>query len=803
MCWVSLLALLHSTSCGRYTQSELKSDQFHKDYENIARLTWHHRWTDNNQDWDEFYNAINFCSVGKRIADEFSEINDLTRFVPQEIFTKARQGVGNKVFFMISKNDSTKQFFGEENTAFADPNFFQFFSFPLQSGDPATALAEPRSVVISQQHSIKYFGNTNPINSIIYLNDSIPLKVMGVFKALPRNTHFKFDIVITTAGINGINLRFNPYSKSDWMGANYIKVNAGVQFADVEKKIDDQRKDLYTNWEGNDPTIFVQPLKDIPFRNLFENPFVYKAKNALIILRALSLIILFLAWTNYVSLAITTLHKRLPEVGTRKVVGARNRDFALQFLVESAIINFFALFVALTLIQLIRSPIEVLFHFYVADWKTILNKHFSLLLLMPLVGILTAVIFPFLISSKKGSVDLLKKLRTVQMPWWIKSMVTIQYASAVVLFIWNGTVYFQLNYILNKNTGINQAGVLVVDYPLKQGENYNLKLDYFINASSAINGIGQSTISRTVMGDENGIPFFVKRSENSIRVGLFSNGAVDENFLDLYGIKLLIGRNFQPNLPDQQSVLISRNAAKRLGFSSPKECVGATLFLPNYNNHKVEIIGIYDDYEFLPYFAQAQGTGRGSILTYRNSLAKDIALSKISFKIDQENVTSTIAALEELYKATFPEEVFKWTFLDQNIKQHYAQEQIVRNQIILFTLLAIGIACLGLLGTTTNKVIEKTKEIGIRKVLGAQMHQIAQIILNTTSRQVVIANVIGIPIAYYLVQDYQEKFTAKLSFYWWHYALPVGLLLLIMFVTIAGVLLKAARTNPVESLRSE
>jgi putative ABC transport system permease protein len=268
-------------------------------------------------------------------------------------------------------------------------------------------------------------------------------------------------------------------------------------------------------------------------------------------------------------------------------------------------------------------------------------------------------------------------------------------------------------------------------------------------------------------------------------------------------IKLLVGRNFQPNLPGQQSVLISRIAAERLGFSSPKECVGAKLFLPNYNNHEVEIIGVYDDYEFLPYFAQVQGSRRGSILTYRNSVAKDIALSKISFKIDQENISSTIGALEDLYKATFPEEVFKWTFLDQNIRQHYAQEQIVRNQIILFTLLAIGIACLGLLGTTTNKVIEKTKEIGIRKVLGAQMHQIARIILNTTARQVIIAIVIGIPLAYYLVQTYLERYSERLSFEWWHYGLPVTLLLLIMFVTIAGVLLKAARTNPVESLRSE
>ena len=206
---------------------------------------------------------------------------------------------------------------------------------------------------------------------------------------------------------------------------------------------------------------------------------------------------------------------------------------------------------------------------------------------------------------------------------------------------------------------------------------------------------------------------------------------------------------------------------------------------------------------FYPTLSKPRRARPGSILTYKNSLAKDIALSKISFKIDLENVTSTIAGLEELYKATFPNETFKWTFLDQNINRHYAQEQIVRNQIMLFTLLAIGIACLGLLGTTTNKVIEKTKEIGVRKVLGAQMHQIARIILNTTARQVIIAIVIGIPLAYYLVQTYLERYSERLSFEWWHYALPVALLLLIMFVTIAGILLKAARTNPVESLRSE
>ena len=786
-----------------YTGSEPESDQFHNDYENIASLSWQHRWTDNNQNWNEFDHALNFCGIGKRIADEFSEVKDFTRLVPQRDFGKTSPfAVGTKLFITIYQSDSTKEFFREEKMAFADPNFFQFFSFPLQSGNPAKVLSAPGSVVISQQHSIKYFGDASPINSIIYLNDTIPYTVTGVFNDLPRNTHFNFEVVMTTAGIDDIDDRFIPDDGvADWSGANYIKVNGGEKFEDLQRKINDQR-DLYGYWANSDNTIIVKPLKDIVFSDPADNPFVYKSKNALNILRALSIIVLFLAWTNYVGLSITTLHKRMPEVGTRKVVGARNRDFIIQFFVESAIINVLALLLALTLVQLVKSPAEYFLHFYVAGWRTIISEHLIILVLIPVVGMIVTGSYPVLMSSKKSTTHLLKKLRTVQMPWWIKSMVTFQYASAVVLLIWIGAVYFQLNYILNKNTGVNQDGILVVDCPLNQKENYNHKLDNFITTSSGINGIHQATLSKSVVGDKTGVPTNVKRREDGISVGLFSNGVVDENFLDLYGIHLLEGRNFQANSPaDENSVLLSSQAIERLGFSSPKEAVGSRIILPG-SNQNVEIIGVYKEYEFEPLFAQAQ-KGHGSILTYKNSLSKFIKPSKVSFRISLENATSIIARLEELYKATFPQDIFKWTFLDQNINRHYAQEQIARNQIMLFTLLAIGIACLGLLGTTTNKVIEKTKEIGIRKVLGAQMHQIARIILNTTARQVIIAIVIGIPLAYYLVQTYLERYSERFSFEWWHYALPVALLLLIMFVTIAGVLHKAARTNPVESLRSE
>ena len=176
-------------------------------------------------------------------------------------------------------------------------------------------------------------------------------------------------MIVTTAGNDDIDLPFYRDNVPDWMGANYIKINGGEKFEDIQQKVDDQRKELYDHWENADPTISVEPLKDVAFSDTAENVFVYKSKNALLLLRAMASIILFLAWTNYLSLSISTLHKRMPEVGTRKVVGARNRDFIIQFLVESAIINFLSLLLALTLVQLLSPQSKFCFTFTYLNGK--------------------------------------------------------------------------------------------------------------------------------------------------------------------------------------------------------------------------------------------------------------------------------------------------------------------------------------------------------------------------------------------------------------------------------------------------
>jgi putative ABC transport system permease protein len=224
--------------------------------------------------------------------------------------------------------------------------------------------------------------------------------------------------------------------------------------------------------------------------------------------------------------------------------------------------------------------------------------------------------------------------------------------------------------------------------------------------------------------------------------------------------------------------------------------------LPGQQKENVEIIGVINDYEFRPFYIE-QYERRGVTLTYKNFLIPKYKPSKFSIALDLRNLKSEMLAIEKLYKQTFPDEVFKWYLLNDKIAQQYRMEMTAKNQIMFFTILAIGIACLGLLGMISNKVVEKTKEIGIRKVLGAQVHQIGYILLNTTIKQISLSTIIGLPIAYYLTRQYLQKFSDRITLQWWHYAVPVGLLLLIMLATIASVVWRAARTNPVESLRYE
>jgi putative ABC transport system permease protein len=356
---------------------------------------------------------------------------------------------------------------------------------------------------------------------------------------------------------------------------------------------------------------------------------------------------------------------------------------------------------------------------------------------------------------------------------------------------------------MNKNLGIDQQAVVVVDCPVRKTPAFNAQLQTFLHRARALEGVRGVTVSESVPGDGSG-SLGVKKNSTTNNMGLDISGGVDEQFIPLYNIKLLAGRNFGPDQPaDKTTVLLSEDAVKRLGFASINQALESQVLLSDFGNLAVKVIGVYKDYEFRPFLMGLREDGRGSILTYKQHLNSGLKPRKISVKVNMAQVEQTIAALQHHYTASFADPLFEWRFLEDNIARQYAAEKIARNQITLFTGTAIFIACLGLLGMITNRAVEKTKEIGIRKVFGARKHHIARLLLSATLMQVLVATLIGIPLARYLIGLYLAKFSHKVPLQWWHYGIPLLILLLIMGCTVASVLLKAAKRNPVESLRYE
>ncbi len=780
-----------------YANNELNSDQWHKDANRIARLSSHIEWTDDNINWNGWYTGSNMAGTGMTIKDRFSQVTELTRYFPQENFKMNVQGTGPKVICSVINDNKEKKIFAESKTAYADANFFHFFSFPLVTGTASEVLKNPYSAVISESHAKKYFGSNDPLNQTIFLNDSIPFTITGVFRDVPRNTHLAFDMLFSTAEAKTINI----VPSFDWMGYIYVKLQNG-NFDEFSKEIEARREELYGPAVGNvKPSVYVQPLPEIVFERLRDNNSNIKSRTPLILLRALAFVILVLAWGNYISLSFSKLNQRLVELGTRKAIGARAMDFLKQFTVESVVINFLSFLMALSLVQLL-SPLMHHIGFYVINIAELSIQPLLIILLALAAGVFITGFYPMWISASHAAVCLLKKLKASQKPVWIDGIVIVQYASAVTLIIWIIVAHLQLQFIFNKDIGFDKDAVIVINAPVRQGPNFSNDLETFLHDVKSLSGVLNGTYSYDLPGNgSSGI--YVQRNSAANPLALDANGGVDESFIGLFGIQMLAGRNFQAHRPsDQKAVLLSDAAVKRIGLSTVEEAIGSKLLLPNLNGAEVTVIGVYKDYEFRPFLTGQREEGRGSMLTYKHYLAPELRPGVISLRLSSHEPISIVESVEKLFRSNF-EGPFHWTFLDENIQQHYTSEKIARNQMSIFTAMAIFIACLGLFGMINNKAIEKTKEIGIRKVMGANITDVAKILLRVTVIQLIVASLIGIPLANFLVDQYLEKFSLRIPLQLWHFIVPVAILLAILLSTIISVVIKAATRNPVESLRYE
>ncbi len=795
-----------------YSINELKSDQYHKDFDRIARIGWDWKFNDDGKNWDYYTVGFSKSDTPLRAKEDFAEVEEYTRIHTQRFFGEPAGLVphGNKIIMSAVGQLKEDRVFKEEHIVYADQNLFNFFSIPLVRGSASDVLAEGGSVVLSESQAVKYFDRSNPLGELLKLNDSITLKVTGVFKDLPHNTHLNFNTVISNA----------PYLQV-WATAlnsptlNYIKLKEGHSFREFEKKLNGRKKEyfsaLFQVIHNTDIDMLVQPLKEIIFsENFFGDEFTFRSKSQLITFATVSIVILAMAWINYINLWIARNKKREKELATRKINGARGKDFIFQFFTESALINLFAILLAITLLQFARVPFQNLFgiqfnEIWQLDSRSLLSFVFVFAFSITLTGL-----YPALKARSNHPLSLFRKSPDGAGKIFSSSLVIIQYTSAIALILWSSVVYFELNHILQQEIGLDRDNVLVVEVPaIKNNESH---LEGLINRLVSNPSIAKMAYSLCAPGEALGPGLQTRRPGSLTQVGFEWNG-VNENYISLFGLKLVAGRNFVQDDRDDVAI-ISQVAAQRLGFENLADAVGTRLeCLKGESNGgwlTVEVIGVFTDYRTISFFETSAGVelknefhSRGTAFTYKNRGFEFLAPERLLIKTKPGPLEKTIASLEKEFNTIFPGTPFSWFFLEDRMNKIYSDEKITRNRIVLFVILAVVIACLGFQGMITHKVTSKTKEIGIRKILGAGTAHISKVIFQPSSIQFCISIVIGVPIAWYLGDLYLQKFSERIELQWWHYTLPVLILLFIMLCTVSSLVWKAAKSNPVEALKYE
>ena len=796
-----------------FSLSELNTDRHYQYSDRIVTINYDWRWSDDGGKWDNTRTGFSKSDIPVRAKEDFAEVEDFTRIHKQFSFDNGPGGLvphGRKINMAVV-GDKQERVYKEEHIVYADANLFTFFSIPLIYGEADKVLMQPGSIVLSESQAMKYFDKKNPVGELMALNDSITLKVTGVFKNLPYNTHFTFNMVISNAAyLNTWATAFNSPT------VNYVRLRAGTSFQEFEQKLNGKKADyfaaLHQRIANTDVNLFVQPLPEIVFSDYFQfDDFTPRSKSLLITFAIVAVVLLAMAWINYINLWVARNKKREKELATRKINGARGKDFVLQFLTEALFINSLALLLALTMLQLARIPFKLLFAIEIHPFWQLDLRSISIFVFAFLFSIALTGLYPAWIARSNHPLTLFRKSFSGNNSLFSYGLVVAQYASAITLMLWSSIVYVELNHILQQEVGLDRENVLVTEIPSLT--NTESRLDNMLNRLHSDPLVADAAYALFDPSGGAAGTMNTRRAGSSTQVGFVWNG-VSEHYLSLFGLKCIAGRDFKPDDHDNVAIL-SEIAVRRLGFANPADAVGTRLEILKREATgdwpAVEIIGVVKDYRSAPVFRTASISSdyvnehqtQGNIYFYKNGSLEQFPYDRLCIKIRKGNVDNAIASIEEHYKKVFPGTPFTWFFLEDRMNNVYANEKITRNQIVLFVVLAIIIACLGFLGMIIHKVTSKTKEIGIRKVLGASLSHICKIILQSATVQFAIAIAIGVPLAWYLGQQYLEKFTVRIELQWWHYALPVMLLVLIMLATVATVVWKAAKNNPVEALKYE
>ncbi|MVM37840.1 FtsX-like permease family protein [Spirosoma sp. HMF3257] len=769
----------------QYVFSAFSYDEFHTNSVNIYRI----RLDDYKQGVLTNSSVISYHAEAPAIKETFPEVENFVRLHRADGMISYQKPMGELVSYH------------EKKAFYADSSLFNVFSFPLLKGSANRVLRRPESVVISETMAQKYFGQENPIGKTLRLSaewqggDYI---VEGIFAAIPKNSHIHFDFVFSIQNL----LKNQQFATGGWYWTNfytYLLLRPGTSpealasrlSSVIEKHIGNQLKKYKIK-----QTFVLQPLRAIHLHSQTTSEVEANGKIVTVyVLILVAFLILTIGWLNYINLATARGIERAKEVGVRKALGSQKGQLINQFLVESFGINLLSVLIGVGLFLLAL----IIFN----DWIQATNG-FSMLqkplfwivsLTIVCLGFFFSGFYPAFILSSFKPIAILKGYLPKQAGGesFRKALVVFQFTASIFLIIATLVINQQLNFMQQQDLGMNIDQKLIIKAPkVLRTDSFTNDIRFFKDQLVGQTGVEQVTTSSEVPGQE---IFWTDEwqrfHEAAADYKLCRMLAVDEDFIPTYKIKLLAGRNFNKELVlDNDAVIINKSALKAFGFATAEEAINQEIG----NVVPKKIVGVVNDFH-----QQSLKTANRPIIFQHipwNSAFLTIALRS-------KNVQESMAMLQKAFQEAFPGNAFEFFFLDDHFQQQYESDERVASLLSWFALLAITIACLGLLGLALFTAKHRTKEIGIRKVLGASTGSIVMLLSRDFLKPVGLAILLASPIAWYAMHWWLQEFAYKSDIKWWTFAVAGGLAVGIALVTVSFQSVKAALMNPVKSLRSE
>ncbi len=766
-----------------FVQNELSYDRYHENADRVYRMSREWRNTDGETSLHLGHVAPPFAPLLK---------NDFP-----EIIQHAVRLLSDNPLITYEAGD---KLIVEDNFFFADSDIFDVFTFPMVAGNPETALQEPNSLVITESTAKKYFGNDDPIGKTLNYNNQVDMKVTGVVKDVPDNSHFHFDMLCSFITVENFFGRENLMS--NWGSNNYatyLLLPEGYNLDNLSSQFPaffDKHMEAY---QGIPPSksnfLHLWPLTDIHLHSHLDSEIENNGDIAYVyIYTIIALFILGIACINFMNLSTARAGRRAKEVGVRKVMGALRSSLIKQFISESMLVAVFSLIVALVLAVLLLPY----FNNFVGKSLSldIGNNLFIVLLLVGIVlivGVLAGSYPAFFLSKFQPATILRSKNIPKGSHAYLRGgLVILQFTIAIALVIGLITIEKQLNYVKSKPLGFNKENLLVM--PASE-EIYN-KFELIKAELATRPGIADVTLSSRVpsgrlldsqdaKAERNG-----KLEDVNFRI---ADVHVDHDFMNSFQIHMAGGRNFDKNLVSDstEAFIINEAAVKAVGWPSAEEAVGKEF---HYGDRQGYIIGVVKDF----HFESLHQPIAPIVFMITNGRANSVIV-----RVNQGAIDQTLAYLKERWAYLLPGYPFSYYTVSDQFEQQYASEDKLGLVVEYFSLLAILIAALGLIGLASYMAEQRFKEIGIRKVLGASVGQILLLLGKNFTWLVIIAFVIACPVAYWLMSQWLDTFAYHDTVKWWAFLIAGGFSLIIAWVTIGSQTIRAATSNPIDSLKDE